>query len=87
MHVQFEFKDVMTPEGAPAIEFKITNLEEIKPEDIHKELTPVGWITEVIADLMQTGQMNELIDSYKADLAAKQAEQNVAQLVKKNLET
>ena len=92
MHVGMEFRDTLTPDGVQAVEFKISNLEEIKPEDLEKEISPVGWIAEVISVLMSTGQMTELIDSYKADLAAKQAaqaqaEQNVAQLVKKNLET
>ncbi len=92
MHVGMEFRDTLTPDGKQAVEFKISNLEEIKPEDLEKELSPVGWIAEVISVLMSTGQMSELIDSYKADLSAKQnaqaqAEYNVAQLVKKNLET
>lgn len=87
MHVQFEFKDAVTPEGAPAVEFKITNLEELRAEDFEKDLTPVGWITEIINVLMQTGQMNELIEAYKIDLAAKKAEERVAQAVQDNLET
>ena len=92
MHVGMEFRDTLTPDGKQAVEFKITNLEEIKQEDLDKEISPVGWIAEVISVLMSTGQMSELIDSYKADLATKQAqqqqaEQNVAQMVKKNLET
>ena len=92
MHVGMEFRDTLTPDGKQAVEFKISNLEEIKPEDLEKEISPVGWIAEVISVLMSTGQMTELIDSYKAELAAKQAQQaqaaeNVAAMVKKNLET
>ena len=92
MHIGMEFKDTLSPDGKQSVEFKISNLEEIKPEDLEKELTPVGWIAEVIATLMQTGQMVELIDSYKEDLAKKQAQQaqaaeNVAAMVKQNLET
>lgn len=92
MHIGMEFKDTLTPDGKQSVEFKISNLEEIKPEDLEKELTPVGWIAEVIATLMQTGQMVELIESYKEDLAKKQAAQsqaaqNIAEQVKKNLET
>lgn len=92
MHVSMEFRDTLTPDGKQAVEFKISNLEEIKPEELQEEISPVGWIAEVISVLMSTGQMADLIDSYKADLTAKQAaqvqaEKNVAQLVKNNLET
>lgn len=68
MHVSLELKDVIAPDGKETIELQVNVLEEVDPADLNKDATPVMWATNVIVALFQTGQIVDMVNSYKAQL-------------------